>query len=255
MRFTIYGEHAYKLTLADKLLKRGFVRDDENPQYCFSIGGDGTILRAIHKYIKLIETMEFIGINFGRLGFYTDFDDSEMDEVIEMIESKKYDVARCYMIEYLLRSNAIYKSGFGLNELAIINPIHTQIIDVYLNEKHFETFRGTGFIASTPTGSTAYNKSLGGSVIDPNIQAMQLTEVASINNRVYKTISSPLVLSNHTMVKLKSDFKGASITVDGLHEEFKDVEEIVIRLSEKNVRFIVKKETDFWDRVKKSFLE
>ncbi len=254
MTFAIFGENAYKTTIADKLIRNGFIRNDNSPDYCFSVGGDGTILRAIHKYIKIIDKVKFIGINFGRLGFYTDFESSEVDNLIKSIVSEKYQIANYNLIEYLLKAKSIVKSGFGLNEIAIISPIHTQIIDVYINDKLFETFRGTGFIASTPTGSTAYNKSLGGSVIDPNIKAMQLTEVASINNRVYKTLSSPLVLSNETIVKLKSDFSRASITIDGIHEEFKNIEEIIVKLSDKMVSFIVKEESDFWDRVKKSFL-
>ncbi|HEY8444979.1 MAG TPA: NAD(+) kinase, partial [Bacilli bacterium] len=166
-----------------------------------------------------------------------------------------YQLAHYNLLEYLLKSHNLYKSGFGLNEITIINPIHTQIIDVFINDKHFETFRGTGFLAATPTGSTAYNKSLGGSVIDPNICALQLTEIASINNRVYKTLGSPLVLSQEAIVKLKSNFTNAYVTVDGMYEHFTNLDEIIIRLSSRKANFVIKEETDFWDRVKKSFLE
>ena len=108
-----------------------------------------------------------------------------------------------------------------MNEVAITNPIHTQIIDIYINDKLFETFRGTGFLISPPTGSTAYNKSVGGSVIDPNIRAIQLTEIAPINNRVYKVLQSPLILSDYAKLKMsvkESDFN--YIAVDGKYLEF-----------------------------------
>lgn len=60
--------------------------------------------------------------------------------------------------------------------------------DVCLNDVLFESFRGDGLSVSTPTGSTAYNKSLGGAVLHPTIEALQLTEIASLNNRVYRYI-------------------------------------------------------------------
>jgi len=255
MIYAIYGEHQCKEELNNKLLERGHVRDDDNPQYVFSIGGDGTILRAIQKYMKNIENVYFVGVNLGRLGFYTDFEQKEIDSAITLIEKSEYKVAEYNLIEYLLRSKDIYKSGFGLNEITIINPVHTQIIEVLIDDKHFETFRGTGFLLATPTGSTAYNKALGGSVIDPNICALQLTEIASINNRVYKTLGSSLVLAQDTIVKLKSDFTQTYIAIDGMLDDFPNVDEVIVRLSTRKARFIIKEKIDFWDRVKKSFLE
>lgn len=255
MIYAVYGEHEFKEVVAKKLAAKGHLRNDENPEFVFSIGGDGTILRAIKKYIKLVEKIKFVGINLGRLGFYTSYEEKEFDHALSTIESNQYEVASYNLLEYLLKSKNSCKSGFGLNEIAIIDPIHTQIIDVFINNKHFETFRGTGFLASTPTGSTAYNKSLGGSVIDPNICALQLTEIASINNRVYKTLGSPLVLSKDTIIKLKSDYKNAYVTVDGMYVHFQNLEEIIVRLSSRTAQFIIKHDSDFWDRVKKSFLE
>ena len=58
----------------------------------------------------------------------------------------------------------------------------------FINENHFETFRGDGMIISTPTGSTAYNKSVSGAVVDPLIPCMQVSELASLNNNNYRTL-------------------------------------------------------------------
>lgn len=255
MKYTIYGDQTYRNEMISLLSKHHHIFDDDNPDYIFSFGGDGTILRAIHQYIERIESIYFIGINLGKLGFYTDFEAKERVSLIDLIENKEYKIDSYPLLEYVLQNQDECKCGYGLNEVAIINPLHTQIIDVYIDDRHFETFRGTGFLASTPTGSTAYSKSLGGSVIDPHIKSLQLTEIASINNRVYKTLSSPLVLSQNTTVTLKSDFSNAYVTVDGLYDEFKSIHDIKIKLSTKQVHFLIKDKTDFWDRVKKSFLE
>lgn len=255
MRYVIEGSFSDQSTIESKLKENGHVLDLQNPQFVFSIGGDGTILRTIHKYIKIIDKIYIVGINFGKLGFYTDFNESDVPNIVNMIETNNFTYNEYHLLEYLLKSKIGYKKGYGLNEVAIINPIHTQIIDVFIDDNQFETFRGTGFVISTPTGSTAYNKSLGGSIIDPKIRAMQLTEIAPISNRVYKTLSSPVVLSNDSIIKLKSDFSNAIFTFDGIHDDFKDVEEAIIRLSDIKVKFITGEKTNFWDRVKKSFLE
>lgn len=82
----------------------------------------------------------------------------------------------------------------ALNEATIKSPDVTLVMDVELNGEHFERFRGDGLCVSTPSGSTAYNKALGGAIIHPTLQAFQLTEMASINNRVFRTVGSSLVL-------------------------------------------------------------
>ncbi|MET1176282.1 NAD(+) kinase, partial [Paenibacillus amylolyticus] len=71
----------------------------------------------------------------------------------------------------------------------------------------FETFRGDGLCLSTPSGSTAYNKALGGAIIHPSIRAIQLAEMASINNRVFRTVGSPLLLPSHhdCMIKPRNE--------------------------------------------------
>ncbi|MPU17321.1 NAD(+) kinase, partial [Acinetobacter baumannii] len=70
----------------------------------------------------------------------------------------------------------------------------TLVTEVEIRGEYFETFRGDGLCISTPSGSTAYNKALGGAIIHPSIEAIQIAEMASINNRVFRTVGSPLVL-------------------------------------------------------------
>ena len=69
-------------------------------------------------------------------------------------------------------------------------------MEVEINGEHFERFRGDGLCVSTPSGSTAYNKALGGAIIHPTL-TIQIAEMASINNRVFRTVGSSLVLPAH----------------------------------------------------------
>ena len=81
---------------------------------------------------------------------------------------------------------------YSLNEITVNNHTgSTYSAKVYINGVHFESFRGDGLCISTPTGSTAYNKSLGGAVIHPQLPLYQVTEIAALNNLVYRTLGNP----------------------------------------------------------------
>src|SRR5690606_3978843 len=152
--------------------------------------GDGTMLGAIHKYEGRLDGIKFVGVNTGKLGFYADFDIDEVEEIFRMLREDDYDLFTINLMEYQLFGIGNVQQGVAVNDLALLNPVHTQIMDIYINGKFFETIRGTGILISPPAGSTAYNRSLGGSIIDPAIKAIQLTEVAPISNRVYRSLAS-----------------------------------------------------------------
>ena len=247
MKYSIFGK-APDLNIP-------FIKDDNNPDIVFSFGGDGTMLSAIHKYKDNLDKIKFVGVNTGNLGFFTDFTITELPYVYELINTNGYRLNSYNLLEYTLKGKSGECSGFAVNEIAITNPIHTQIIDVYINNKHFETFRGTGLLVSPPTGSTAYNKSLGGSVIDPLIKAIQLTEFAPINNKVYRSLSSPLLLSEESKIELRFEKnENIYISVDGKFLEFNNLIQVFTKLSNQQVKFIEKKDTEFFDKVKRSFI-
>ncbi len=250
MKYAIYGNKTYHELIRNVLKHHEY--DVLNPDFVFSCGGDGTVLRAVQEYLHCNPI--FIGINVGKLGFYTDFEINEINDIISLIEKKAYKEEAYSLLDYQLINDLETNNGFALNELALISPVHTHIIEVYIDGDHFETFRGTGFLVSTSTGSTAYNKSCGGSVIDPKLEAMQLTEVASINNRIYKTIASPLIFSKNTIIELRADFSKTYLSVDGIELAFKKIQKIQFSISKQKARFITRPNYDFWSRVKKSFL-
>jgi len=128
---------------------------------------------------------------------------------------------------------------------------------VYINGVHFESFRGDGLCISTPTGSTAYNKSLGGAVIHPQLPLYQVTEIAALNNLVYRTLGNPLILSQNDELMIKPmSPENHRITVDHMHYNYDSVAKIKITLAkDKKVSFIRYNEDSFWQRVKRSFIK
>lgn len=251
MRYTIFSNGNINFD-ESIFLKKGFVKDDVNPNVVFSFGGDGTMLKAIHKYESILDSVKFVGINGGTLGFFTSFEKEELELTLDMVIKNELMENVFSLLEYEIDKNIF---GLAVNEITITNPIHTQIIDVYINGRLLETFRGTGILVSPPSGSTAYNKSLGGSVIDPNLKAFQLTEIASINNRVYKTIASPIILSEscEVVLVLKNN-NNIYLSVDGEDLKTENVKEIKCRLSEKNIIILSHYNDDFWQRLKRAFI-
>ena len=236
----------------------GMEWDEDYPDVVLSIGGDGTFLHAFHKYRDQLDSVAFVGIHTGHLGFYADWKPVEIEKLVLSIAKKDYIVSEYPLLEvninYQNRSEpTVY---LAMNESTVKSPDVTLVMDVFLNGDHFERFRGDGLCMSTPSGSTAYNKALGGAIIHPSLPAMQLTEMASINNRVFRTVGSPLVLPAHHKCVLKPvkapDFV---VTIDHLQLLHKDVKSIEYKVADEKVRFARFRAFPFWQRVHDSFID
>jgi len=244
-----------KEELVNKLLQESFEIEHVSPEIVVTIGGDGTVLDAIHHYLDKIDTVKFIGIHTGHLGYYTDWLPHEIDELIEFIKGDELSVEQYPLLQVNLCANNECQKLYALNEMTILNAKRTQHLDITINELFFESFRGTGLCISTPTGSTAYNKSLGGALLYPEIEAFQMTEIASINNNVYRTIGSPLIIPKGQSLSIQSEnWENITLTQDHLNIPTESISRIEITLSDKSAKFIKREEALFWKRIKQHFL-
>lgn len=221
--------------IISKINEHGFDFDNDNPDFVIFVGGDGTFLRAVNEYLNQINDIFFIGINEGTLGFYSGYVIDELDEALTAIEEENYDVVSHHLIEGLAGDQVIY----AVNEIRVENPFHTLISKVYVDDEYLETFRGNGLTVCTSNGSSAYNKSLGGAVISYKLQTLQLTEIAPINNRVYRSLNSPIVISKEESFVLEGHFSEAVIGYDYSTTSI-DTDSITIRLSDKVVNLVEK---------------
>lgn len=238
------------------LLDFGLVFDEEEPEIVLSIGGDGTLLHAFHRYLDRLDKVAFVGIHTGHLGFYADWKPSELEKLVLSIAKMEFNVVEYPLLEVQVhRNNSDSSTYLALNEATIKSPDVTLVMDVELNGEHFERFRGDGLCVSTPSGSTAYNKALGGAIIHPSLQALQITEMASINNRVFRTVGSSLVLPGHHNCVLKpvNDQK-FNMTIDHLQMTQADVKSITFNVATERVRFARFRPFPFWERVHDSFV-
>lgn len=212
--------------------------DEVSPTKVITVGGDGTFLKSVHQYESQIDNIVFFIYNTGHLGYFSNYDDESLDALIEQVNNNEYRISEYSMLGYKINTSNGIIEGRALNEVTIINPTRTLMLDVFMDNILLEHFRGTGICISAPAGSTAYNKSLGGAVIDASLDAFQITEIAPINSKIFHTLSSPLVLSKRHEVEFKSEENSTIwITVDSKSINIDNFNSIAITLSDKKIRY------------------
>lgn len=175
---------------------------DESYDLLISIGGDGTILRAI-TYVRDLE-IPIVGINTGRLGFLATVQTNAIADALSDIFKKKYKISSRTLLSVSVspENEIVNQTNFALNEVTLSRKNTTSMITVetHLNEEYLTSYWADGLILSTPTGSTGYSLSCGGPVISPNAGSFVLTPIAPHNLN-----ARPLVIPDNTDVKLKVD--------------------------------------------------
>lgn len=231
------------------------VYDAKYPDVVITVGGDGTLINAFHRYQNQVDSIRFIGVHTGHLGFYTDWRNYDVDKMIDALVLRQPEAAKYPLLDISLITEAGEKKHYlALNESAVKRVSHTLEANVYINDQLFENFRGDGLCVSTPTGSTAYSKSLGGAVIHPQLKALQMTEIASINNRVFRTLSAPIVIAPDQWITIIPNTDHFVMTVDGERMNVRNAKKIIYRISKHSIQFDRFGHHNFWTRVKTAFI-
>ncbi len=193
------------LNLQNKAIKsssalRTFTDLDESYNLLISIGGDGTILRAI-TYVRDLG-IPIVGINTGRLGFLATIQTDEIESALSEIFKGDYKISERSLLSVDTQPKHvdIEETNFALNEIAISRKNTTSMITVetHLNDEYLTSYWADGLILSTPTGSTGYSLSCGGPVITPDAKNFALTPIAPHN-----LSARPLIIPDNTMVSFK----------------------------------------------------
>ena len=262
MKVAIYANEGRRSEEISKKLKKKFadthfVYDEKHPDIVVTVGGDGTLLAAFHKYTEIIDTVRFVSVHTGHLGFYTDWRDDEIDDLVISLQSDNGQAVSYPLLDIRVKYQGITKPAnfLALNESTLKRNGATMVTDVYIGGEFFEKFRGDGLCISTPTGSTAYNKSLGGAVIHPNLRVLQVTEISSINNRIFRTLSSPMIIAPSDWVTLVPN-RGSDyiLTVDQESYRGNQIEQIRYKISKKSIHFAKYRHMQFWRRVQDAFI-
>lgn len=177
------------------------------------LGGDGTMIATA----RLIGDREplVLGVNYGSLGYLTEFRIEEMFPGLDAIIAGNYEIdSRVMLRAEHIRNGETAAAGRVLNDVVINKAALARIIeiDVALNGQFVNSFRADGLIVATPTGSTAYNLSAGGPIIFPSMNAVVLTPICpfTLTNR-------PIVVPDSAEIELKlvNENEGVVLTLDG----------------------------------------
>lgn len=243
--------------LFQHLSDEGFqiVDDHQNANIIISIGGDGEFLQAV-RHTGFRQDCLYMGMTQGdESGLYCDFELDHYDKMVDAMKLEAIEVRRFPIIDVMINEESTFQC---LNEAAIRSAIiKTIVIDVFIDDTFFERFRGDGLIVGTPTGSTGYNKSTSGAVIDPKIPCFQVSELASINNNRYRTLGSSFILNENRTLKLEVLQDGNDYPIIGLDNEaysIRNIHSIAIKLSDKRIKTVKLKNNSFWHRVQRTFL-
>ncbi len=187
-----------------------------------SLGGDGTMLRAIDKVLPL--PVPVLGVNFGSLGYLTEIDPEGLFHALERFFGGDYSIEeRMTLAIEVDRGDATLEVGetqsssrrqfIALNDLVVekLDSGHVIRVEVAFGAIHFLTYEADGLIVSTPTGSTAYSFSARGPVVSPRLRAMILTPISP-----HMLFDRSLVLDPIETVELTlADGPSAAAMVDG----------------------------------------
>lgn len=237
--------------LKEKLESVGQSYDEQNADVVFVIGGDGTFLKAIHEHWELVEKASFVGLHTGTLGFFSDFTDQEFDDFVNAYLKETPKVIEYQLLEVQTNKGDVY---YALNEARIENITRTLKVKVSVNGHFFEHYAGTGLCVCTQLGSTAYNHSLKGAVIEEGLPLIQMSEIAGIHNRIYRSLGSSIVLNEKAKIHFESEnFEDTKLCVDHLLYSIDDCASVDISLSDKRVKVLRYKEVSYFERLKNLF--
>lgn len=198
---SIFVEHSFMKNLTTKKLKvKTFTTLDKSYDLLISVGGDGTILRAM-TYVRDLG-IPIVGINTGRLGFLATIPSDEVEDALSDILKGNYKISERSLlsVETEPKNEGLASLNFALNEIALSRKNTTSMIsvDTRLDGEYLTSYWSDGLIVSTPTGSTGYSLSCGGPVITPNAKSLVLTPIAPHNLN-----ARPLVIPDDTAISLK----------------------------------------------------
>ncbi|OLR54811.1 NAD(+) kinase [Hornefia porci] len=228
----------------------------EDAELMVCIGGDGTFLEAIHKYH--FPTIPIIGINTGHLGFFQEIMPDQLDDFIFNYSQGNYTLQPLSTVRLRITCGDQTYEHIGLNEVSIkgINSYNVHL-NLSIGGSFIERFSGDGLVVATPAGSTAYNYSLGGSIVDPRLNLLQITPIAPMNTTAYRAFTSSILLPSDLSLGLIPDMSSdtaIAICRDGYTTEYSDVREMTVDYSDIKVNLIRFEGYDFWTKVKSKFL-
>jgi NAD+ kinase len=213
-----------------------------NVDFLFSIGGDGTLLKAV-TYVRG-SSIPILGINTGRLGFISSISAGQIDDAVNDILKGNYQINERALLELNTDKKLFKEKNFALNEVAVSKKDTSSMIriDAFVDDEFLNTYWADGLVVSTPTGSTGYSLSCGGPIIMPGTNNIIITPNAPHNLNV-----RPIVIDDNSVVKLKVEDRDqlALVSLDSRSRAFDSDTELIIKKADFKIKLIQPQNNSF----------
>lgn len=219
----------------------------DNADYLFSIGGDGTLLKAV-TYVRT-SNIPILGINTGRLGFISSVSAGQIDDALNDILKGNYQINERALLSLDTDQKLFKDKNFALNEVAVSKKDTSSMIriDAYVDDEFLNTYWADGLVVSTPTGSTGYSLSCGGPIIMPGTNNIIITPNAPHNLNV-----RPIVIDDDSVVKLKVEDRDqlALVSLDSRSRAFDSDTELIIKKADFKIKLIQPQNNSFTSTIR-----
>ena len=221
---------------------------DPDIDFVFAVGGDGTILRSII-YVKDSD-IPILGVNTGRLGFLTSVQKESISDAISNIKKNKFSIINRTVLKVKPGSsnNTFPDYPFALNEVTIQRKDTTSLLNIscQINNKYLTNYWSDGLIISSPTGSTGYSLSNGGSIVSPESNVILLNPIAPHNINMRS-----LVIPDDSNIKI--DIEGdneINLSVDSRMYSISSSNQIEISKADFTIKTIKFDNDNFYKRIR-----
>lgn len=247
--------HDVKVLLSQELRQELNIRDlpafpdaaenteeDEIVDFAVSVGGDGTFLTTAS--IIGDRNIPILGINCGHLGFLADVQTRDVDSIMSQLIEGQYTIEQRSLLSVSCSKDNLIMAPFALNEVSILKQGFSSMIaiEAKVNGQLLHNYHADGLVISTPTGSTAYNLSIGGPLIVPQSKVMVLSPIATHSLTV-----RPLVIPEDWKIDLKVQgrYGNYMISVDGRSQILSDEVQLHIERAPYTVKLVQIGENSF----------
>lgn len=226
---------------------------DNSFDFMFTVGGDGTILRAV-TFIRN-SNIPIVGINTGRLGFLATVQKDEIANAIELLQKQEYLVKKRSLLSVTTvpKIESLASLNFALNEVSVNrkNTASMITIETYLDDEYLTSYWADGLIIATPTGSTGYSLSCGGPIITPQAKSFVITPISPHNLN-----ARPLVIPDDTIVKFKVSGREDKffVSLDSRITTINSTTEVSVKKSEFNLKMVQINEQTFIKTLREKLL-
>ena len=222
------------------------------------LGGDGTLLQAANDLAD--KNVPFLGINLGTLGFLAEVNKNDIEDAMKKLLSGEYEIEKRMMLEGRSYDTKGEKDNTGaLNDIVITRKGSLQILNfsISVNGQFLHRYHADGMLVATPTGSTGYNLSAGGPIVDPKAQMMVITPICPHSMQNRSIVLSP---EDEVTIEIETGHDRAGQEVEAIFDGSHKVtlytgDRIVIRRSNKTTGIVKLSKVSFLENLHKKMCD